>query len=360
MYRLYFKGFVNKETKGFGVAICDQEDNLLFHVKGSRHHDYSTITVLEAELIALRRGLSEAIFELVAGISAPEQDNIAFVMDHVQHIRKQFTSTTPVLMTRNQAKFAYKLAMETKVSKVTIDHRPSPAERKTCVICFKDDFKPEDMFSIDLCGHHFCVECMKQHISVRLLEGSEMRCPNYQCRHYYCTSKLTHESCANLLTPELREMWELRIKKETVPVADKVYCPNPRCSALISKTGDGVRRWCTKCGKHFCINCKVQWHKKKSCEEYKKLGPNPNTTRMLRKCSKCQYMFKLRKDNIDAVTCSCGYKFCYTCGAEWKRGGCSHRERRFWECSDIYGLIGIFMVGTAFAILKFSDSPKKH
>ena len=60
MNRLYFKGFVSEETKGFGVAICDQEDKLLYHIKGSRHHD-SAITVLEAELMALKRGLTEAV-----------------------------------------------------------------------------------------------------------------------------------------------------------------------------------------------------------------------------------------------------------------------------------------------------------
>jgi len=151
------------------------------------------------------------------GISVPEQDNIALLMDDVQRIRKQFTSSIPVLMTRNQAKFAYKLAMETIVSEISIDMAPS--QRKTCGICFNDDFKAEHMFSVDLCGHQFCVECMTQYIKVRLLEESEMRCPHYQCE-----SKLTVVRCANLLTPELREMWEHRSQKESVVVADKAYC----------------------------------------------------------------------------------------------------------------------------------------
>lgn len=62
-YRLYFKGLINEETTtvlaGFGVAICDKENNLLFQMKGPLHG--SAITDLEAELMALRRGLTEAV-----------------------------------------------------------------------------------------------------------------------------------------------------------------------------------------------------------------------------------------------------------------------------------------------------------
>lgn len=44
---------------GFGVAICDKDNNLLFQMKGSLQD--SAVTALEAELMALRRGLIEAV-----------------------------------------------------------------------------------------------------------------------------------------------------------------------------------------------------------------------------------------------------------------------------------------------------------
>ena len=46
-------------SAGFGVAIFGKKDDLLFQMKGPIHHD-SNITPLEAELTALKRGLTEA------------------------------------------------------------------------------------------------------------------------------------------------------------------------------------------------------------------------------------------------------------------------------------------------------------
>lgn len=61
--RLYFKGLIKKETAtvlaGYEVAICDKDNKLLCQMKGSLHD--SATTVLEAELMALRRGLIEAV-----------------------------------------------------------------------------------------------------------------------------------------------------------------------------------------------------------------------------------------------------------------------------------------------------------
>ncbi|KAL9293913.1 putative ribonuclease H domain, IBR domain, E3 ubiquitin ligase RBR family [Arabidopsis thaliana] len=285
-YNLYFKGLVREKTSaqlsaGFEVAIFREEDEyILFQMKGSLHD--STVTVLEAELMALKRGLTEAVslginhisiccdrfelYELVMGRLAPEQENIALLMDDVQCIRRELTSSIPVTVTENQAKFAFKLA--------------------------------------------------KESISIRPHDG--------------CKSILSLKSCSHLLTPKLEEMWEHRIKEEFIPVCDRFHCPNPRCWALMSKTElvesteDGVRRCCFKCRKAFCINCKVLWHSDLSCKEYKTLGRNPKT--ISRQCKKCQHMIKLSHKTIN-VYCRCVYSFCYTCGAQWKLGGCRHHNQ---------------------------------
>ncbi|AEE78037.1 hypothetical protein [Arabidopsis thaliana] len=56
---LYFKGLVGDDSlAGFGVAICGHRDDILFQLNAPIHG--SDITVLEAELMALKRGLIEA------------------------------------------------------------------------------------------------------------------------------------------------------------------------------------------------------------------------------------------------------------------------------------------------------------
>ena len=79
---------------------------------------------------------------------------------------------------------------------------------------------------------------------------------------------------------------------------------------------------CPLCKKSYCLQCKTEWHKDKTCEEYqleKKDKDNdikfeeyakgnnfkqcPNCKRWVEKISGC-----------DFIACPCGTNFCYSCG----------------------------------------------
>ncbi|CAH8267527.1 unnamed protein product [Arabidopsis lyrata] len=296
---LYFKGLVGVDSlAGFGVAICGHRDDLLFQLNGPIHG--SDITVLEAELIALKQGLTEAaglgidhisiycdyypVYKLISfsGRFVTEENKIALLIDDVKRITEGFKSSVPIFIAGNSIRYAYELARATLVSKIRIYGDPpcyvKLAKKSTCPICFDDDLEAEEMFYVGKCCHLFCSACMKRHIEVQLLEGSVPRCP-----HYGCKSNLTLGSCAHLLSPKLREMWERKIREDSIPVWVRVYCPNPTCSILMSKTE--ISKWtreaevrrccCIKCGEPLCINCRVPWHNNLSCNEYKRLHPNP-------------------------------------------------------------------------------------
>ncbi|KAL1208589.1 E3 ubiquitin-protein ligase RSL1 [Cardamine amara subsp. amara] len=369
LYRLYFKGLVSEENgkgkmtdvlAGFGVAICDLRDNLLFETKGPLINN--GLNRQAAELKALIRGLNEAvklgikhmaiccdsfpIFQYVRGRYMTKQKKISLLLNDLQRIMQQFSSSQPILVAGQDVKFAYKLARESIVSKVTphVDPRQAKAARKVeCVICYNDT-AAERMFSVDKCRHRFCFHCVKQHVEVKLLHGMVPKCP-----HYGCKSVLVIDSCGKLLTPKLIEMWKQRVKENAIPVTERVYCPYPRCSALMSKTkisesaksllsvypDSGVRR-CVECRGLFCVDCKVPWHGKLSCTEYKKLHPNPPVddvklkslanNKMWRQCGKCEHMIELTQ-GCNHITCRCGFEFCYQCGGEWnkKTGTCTKR-----------------------------------
>ncbi|CAN8252660.1 unnamed protein product [Cochlearia groenlandica] len=366
LYRLYFKGLVSENSgkgkmihvvAGFGFAICDQKDMPLYEMKGPLIRcDTSRQGV---EIKALTRGLNEAlklgikkiaffcdyfpVFQYVTGIWIPKQKKISMLMSDLQQIRQQFTVSQPVLVAGNDVKFAYKLARESIVSQLTPreDSRQAKAAwKEECIICY-DDTTADRMFVVDKCHHRFCLRCVKQHVEVKLLHGMVPKCPDVRCK-----SELVIDACSKLLTPKLSELWNQRIKENAIPVAERVYCPFPKCSALMSKTKisesarsllsvyptSGVRR-CVECRGLFCVDCKVPWHGKMSCTEYKKLHPNPPAddvklkslanNKMWRQCSKCQHMIELVQ-GCNHIVCRCKFEFCYNCGGEWdKKWGCT-------------------------------------
>ncbi|KAK3135933.1 hypothetical protein QOZ80_5BG0425500 [Eleusine coracana subsp. coracana] len=86
-------------------------------------------------------------------------------------------------------------------------------------------------------------------------------------------------------------------------------------------------RKCVRCRGSFCIRCKVPWHDKMTCYQYKRRYPharpedvklqNLAKQRLWRQCIKCKHMIELA-EGCYHMTCVCGYEFCYTCGKEWK------------------------------------------
>lgn len=233
------------------------------------------------------------------------------LVNQVLLLQRKFTYCKPTLVARNDIKYAFKLAREAIDSQVTrsIEENCGKTVKETCVICLEDsDF--ESMFSVDGCMHRYCFSCMKQHVEVKLLQGMMPKCP-----HEGCKSELIVDSCRKFLTPKMIETLKQRIKEASIPVTEKVYCPHPRCSTLMSRREvseyakdlvdaerSGVRK-CLKCHGLFCINCRVPWHSNMTCQDYKRKNPNPPaedlklkslaTRNLWRQCVKCNHIIEL-------------------------------------------------------------------
>lgn len=357
-FKVYSKGLVIEELvngervslSAIGVAICDQMDNLIFELK--KPLIKSGLNKSAAETKALIEGLNAALsmeldrvrvfidcfplFQFVTGRWPAKQRKISVLVDQVSLLEKRFSYFKPRHVARNDMKYVYELARAAINSQMTV-----PAEiirgktiNETCVICLEDT-DVGHMFSIDGCLHRYCFLCMKKHIEEKLRQGMEPTCP-----HEGCKSKLKVESCRIFLTLKLFEIWNQRMKEALIPVTEKVYCPYPKCSALMSKSEIerdassssfvgrqlGARK-CTKCHRRFCIDCKVPWHNNMTCIYYKRLNPNPPTedvklkslasSNLWRQCVKCNHLIELAEGCFH-MTCRCGHEFCYNCGAEWK------------------------------------------
>lgn len=233
------------------------------------------------------------------------------LVSQVKSLQAKFTVCNPILVPRFDIKFAFKLARDAIDSQSQTNQPAQSITSKNvneiCVICLEAT-DVNQMFSVDGCLHRYCFSCMKQHVEVKLLHGMIPRCP-----HEDCKSDLTVDNCAKFLTPKHVETMRQRIKEASIPATEKVYCPYPRCSALMSKrellqdvkSRDvellGVRK-CLKCQCLFCINCKVPWHRNRTCADYKRLNPYPSedtklkslaSTNLWRQCVKCNHMIEL-------------------------------------------------------------------
>ncbi|MFS7932948.1 putative transcription factor C2H2 family [Helianthus anomalus] len=148
-------------------------------------------------------------------------------LDQVNLLRKSFTYYKHSLITLKDVKFAFKLAREAINSQ--INKVESTQEKlENCVICL-DDKSIDQFFSIEGCTHRYCCSCVKQHVEVKLLNGVLPKCP-----HEGCGNELRIESCEKFLNPKFTEMMRQRLKEDSIPVTEKVYCPYPKCSTFVT------------------------------------------------------------------------------------------------------------------------------
>ncbi|XP_042509847.1 uncharacterized protein LOC122085469 isoform X2 [Macadamia integrifolia] len=332
LFRLYFKGLISDEwvngskvkLSAIGVSICDPRDEVILQIQKPFAGDGMNNRTIDAK--ALIEGLNAALsleiknivfycdsytlYQFISGKWSVKQRKLAMLVDQVVLLRRKFATSHPNLVARNDVKFAFKLARDAIDSQVT---RSKEAKyemilTETCTICLEDT-ELEQMFAVDGCLHRYCFSCMKQHVEVKLLHGMVPGCP-----HEGCKLKLSVDSCRKILTPKLVETMSQRIKESSIPVTEKIYCPYPRCSALMSKTEvlenaknlcfdqTDVRK-CIKCHGLFCVNCKVPWHYNMTCSDYRRSNPYPRaedaklkslaTQKFWRQCVKCNHMIEL-------------------------------------------------------------------
>eukprot|EP00262_Sarcandra_glabra_P016387 TRINITY_DN5329_c0_g1_i1.p1 TRINITY_DN5329_c0_g1~~TRINITY_DN5329_c0_g1_i1.p1 ORF type:complete len:550 (-),score=87.71 TRINITY_DN5329_c0_g1_i1:261-1910(-) len=366
-FRLYFKGLVSQELvngsvvslSAIGVTVCDPRDKIVLKIQKPL---YGVTSRGVAETKALIEGLSAVIsldiknidvvfdyvplYNHIRGRWAVKQRKIANLVSQVLLLQRKLERCHMSLLARCHVKFVFKMARDEIDTQLTKHVEPTASKnvKEACSICL-EDADASQMFSVDGCLHRYCFSCMKQHVEVKLLHGMMPGCP-----HEGCNMKLDVNSSKKFLTPKLTQIMIERIKEASIPETEKFYCPYPKCSALMSRSDiirppqesssihqaviRSVIRKCIKCNGLFCLNCKVPWHVKMTCHEYKLSHPYARAEdaklqslakqKLWRQCVKCNHMIELAEGCFH-MTCRCGYEFCYTCGAEWrnKKATCS-------------------------------------
>ncbi|CAM0950566.1 unnamed protein product [Alopecurus aequalis] len=363
LFRVFFKGLSSKGVVGprdrdpgvavLAVALSDHQGNVVLRIQ--KPVEASVGGRMTLEVMALTEGLQAALglgiqsirivtdyrvlHNHLLGIWRPTQKKLADMVDQVLSLRKQFEQCAILLVERRQLDYVMKLARESVESQLAkaITVNAGTEMRENCAICLEDT-DVSKIHAVEGCAHRFCFSCMKEHVKVKLLHGMLPACPQDGC-----TKQLTVEGSKVFLSPRLLGIMVQRIREGQIPPAQKVYCPYPKCSALMSLSevihpmqassskhtvvDAATLRKCVKCRGSFCISCKVPWHDRMTCSSYKMMHPHAHSGdakleslaehRRWRKCVKCKHIIELA-EGCYHMTCVCGYEFCYTCGKEWK------------------------------------------
>ncbi|KAL6875668.1 hypothetical protein ACP4OV_013181 [Aristida adscensionis] len=364
-FRVLFKGMASKEVVGprdrdpavavLAAAVCGPRGEVLRSVQrpveegtlpGGREVLEATALVegLHAALAMGARSVEvvtdyRALHHHMHGIWRITQKKVADVINQVMSVQSKFEQFEMLLVPRSEVGYVMKLARDSIDAQIAkaLAADASKEKRETCTICLEDT-DISKFHAIEGCAHRFCFSCMKEHVKVKLLNGMLPACP-----HDGCTTKLTVEGSKVFLSPQLLDIMVERIKEGQIPPTQKIYCPYPKCSALMS-LGELINpmqessskhtiadaatlRKCLKCRGSFCIRCKVPWHYRMTCYDYRRRHPHarPDDARLQnlaqqqlwRQCVRCKHMIELA-EGCYHMTCVCGYEFCYTCGKEWK------------------------------------------
>ncbi|KAG7564733.1 IBR domain [Arabidopsis suecica] len=250
---------------------------------------------------------------------------VATLVKEVGLLQKRFSSCQSLPVCKDIT-FVHQLV------EAAISSQIKPRE-ETCAICY-EDFQCDKMFEVPGCFHIFCDVCMKEHLRRTLVCGKRAICPMEDCE-----SEIHREACVGILDPEQLSVIDQRKMESEINVRDRVYCPEPTCSALMAKdmllkhTNEfflgaeqlGARK-CMVCGTFFCINCSFKWHYHITCDEFRKTQTYQISNHAkfesvaerhgLKKCRVCNTWIE-RVYGCNHMTCKCKYEFCYTCGAEW-------------------------------------------
>ncbi|XP_006292200.2 probable E3 ubiquitin-protein ligase RNF144A [Capsella rubella] len=209
-------------------------------------------------------------------------------------------------------------------------------EHETCLVCY-GNVSPNDKFEVQGCFHRICVTCMRKPFSSeQILRGNTAICPYPDCEN-----DLVPEDCRGFADDNAITIMIQRKKEKAIPVKDRVYCPNPCCSFLMSDLdlnshlgNNNPRqlseaRKCKECGLSFCKKCHVPWHHKKTCDEFKNsesylksdaaLLESFVKTQGWKKCPQCQSIVQHGGGCIQMTCRHCKHEFCYTCRAACKK-----------------------------------------
>ena len=203
-------------------------------------------------------------------------------------------------------------------------------QKGKCLICLEEyEFANQDNYYLD-CGCIVHGSCFDDYIENAINSGKvPIKCPccnKEDINEIYIKDSLNKNNKFNLIEKFEKFYMNYFIMQHPEDIS---CCPSPGCNyAFIYEEGDDYFE-CPLCKKEYCLKCKSEWHKGKTCEEYKEyrrigvLGKDEKQLDELffnfargskfKQCPYCKNWVE-KNEGCNHIACRCGNHFCYFCG----------------------------------------------
>ena len=192
---------------------------------------------------------------------------------------------------------------------------------KKCEICLED-------FSLLDCTNYFlncnCIlhnKCFDDMVKAAVENNTlPIKCPNCKVQIH---PNFIEDSIRNA-NPQLLPKYDKFSMNNFLQNNSDEYssCPTPGCEYMFFFNPGDFNYVCPMCTKHYCLNCKDEWHVGMTCQEYKDSRDVNKLDDQFFKfvkgakfkmCPKCKYWVE-KNQGCNHMKCRCGADFCYLCG----------------------------------------------
>ena len=217
--------------------------------------------------------------------------------------------------------FAKALELQEKVDFENLIKEDEKLQIKKCEICL-EDFSLLDITNYYLnCGcilHNVCFDSMVK----AAVESNNLpvKCPNCKIPVH---PNFIEDSLRNA-NPQLFDKYEYFTMNNFLLNNNDEYssCPTPGCEYMFFFNPGEHNFLCPLCNKNYCLNCKAEWHRGMTCQEYKDSRDVKKLDdkffqfvkgAKFKMCPRCKYWVE-KNQGCNHMKCRCGADFCYLCG----------------------------------------------
>ncbi|CAJ1854787.1 unnamed protein product [Sphenostylis stenocarpa] len=188
-----------------------------------------------------------------------------------------------------------------------------------CPICLCE---VEDGYRLEGCGHLFCRLCLVEQCESAIKnQGTFPLC----CTHKDCGAHILLADLRSLLFGDKLEDLFRASMGAFVATSGGTYrfCPSPDCPSIYRVADPGTAGdpfVCGACYSETCTRCHLEYHPYLSCERYKELKEDPDSSLLewcrgkdqVRSCLACGFVIE-KVDGCNHVECKCGKHVCWVC-----------------------------------------------